>query len=130
MIYNIIMKNEMKNGNLYIHLNFKDSIENKEEFRIVSACATVAYFLQKRNLDLLVDDTDIYAKDRIVCQLSINEKTIDGVFYLDELKKVNPKLNPIAMVPGLRAYYNIYFNLYQNKEYYKIEEYYQTIKKA
>ena len=54
MIYNIMMKNEMKNGNLYIHLNFKDSIENKEEFRIVSACATVAYFLQKRNLDLLV----------------------------------------------------------------------------
>lgn len=129
MFYNIVMKNEIKDGNLHVHIIFKDQIENKEEFRIVAASATVAYFLQKRNLDLLVDNLDIYASDIKIAELKINDKTIDGVFYMNELKNVNGKLNPIAMVPGLKAYYNIYFNLYQNKEYYKIEEYYQTIKK-
>lgn len=129
MFYNIVMKNEIKDGNLHVHIIFKDQIENKEEFRIVAASATVAYFLQKRNLDLLVDNLDIYASDIKIAELKINDKTIDGIFYLEELKRVNGKLNPIAMVPGLKAYYNIYFNLYQNKEYYKIEEYYQTIKK-
>lgn len=129
MIQNIVMKNQLKDGNLLIHLDFPKGIENREEYRIVSASATVAYFLQKRNMDLLVDDLDIYVGDKIICQLTINDKSIDGIFYLDVLKTVDKKANPIAMVPGLRAYYNIYFNLYQNKEYYKIEEYYQTIKK-
>lgn len=129
MFYNIVMKNEIKDGNLHVHIIFKDQIENKEEFRIVAASATVAYFLQKRNLDLLVDNLDIYASDIKIAELKINDKTIDGIFFMNKLKEVNEKLNPIAMVPGLKAYYNIYFNLYQNKEYYKIEEYYQTIKK-
>lgn len=123
------MKNEIKDGNLHVHIIFKDQIENKEEFRIVAASATVAYFLQKRNLDLLVDNLDIFCKDIKIAELKVNDKTIDGIFFMNKLKEVNEKLNPIAMVPGLKAYYNIYFNLYQNKEYYKIEEYYQTIKK-
>lgn len=129
MFYNIVMKNEMVDGNLHIHILFKENIEKKEEFQIVAASATVAYFLQKRNLDLLVDNLDIFCKDIKIAELKVNDKTIDGIFFMNKLKEVNEKLNPIAMVPGLKAYYNIYFNLYQNKEYYKIEEYYQTIKK-
>lgn len=129
MFYNINMKNEIQDNQLKIHILFKEIIENKEESFIVSASATVAYFLQKKNIQLYIKDKKIYAKEDCICEITIHDKSIEGIFYIDQIKKIDNKAKAMTMIPGLKAYYNIYFNLYQNKEYYKIKDYYQTIKK-
>ena len=126
MLYNVNMKQEMKDGNLLLHLLF-DKIDDHDKFLVVTTASTVAYFLQKVKTDLLVSQNDIYYKDMIIGRAEVLEKSVDVIFYMDQVKIMNKKLNPVAMGIGLKAYYNIYFNLYQNNEYYKIEEYYQTI---
>ena len=106
-----------------------ERIENKEEYRIVTTSSIVAYFLQKEKSDLLVDDNDIYAGENVICHVEVEDTGIVAHYYMEKIKLLRKNAKAMILVPGLRAYYNIYFNLYQNKEYYKIEEYYQTIKK-
>ena len=77
----------------------------------------------------LVDDNDIYAGENIICHVEVEDTRIVAHYYMEKIKLLRKNAKAMILVPGLRAYYNIYFNLYQNKEYYKIEEYYQTIKK-
>lgn len=126
---NLVVKHEIKNDDLIMYIDFSEGIENKEEYRIVTTSSIVAYFLQKEKSDLLVDDKDIYAYDNVICHVEIEDKRVVAHYYMDKIREFRKNAKALILVPGLRAYYNIYFNLYQNKEYYKIEEYYQTIKK-
>ncbi|MEE0967016.1 MAG: hypothetical protein U0L85_08185 [Bacilli bacterium] len=126
---NLIVKHEIQNNDLIMYIGFNEGIENKEEYRIVTTSSIVAYFLQKEKSDLLVDDNDIYAGENIICHVEVEDTRIVAHYYMEKIKLLRKNAKAMILVPGLRAYYNIYFNLYQNKEYYKIEEYYQTIKK-
>ncbi len=130
MVQNLIAKHEVKGQMFYVHLDLPMSIDNNEENLVVAAGATVAFFLQKIRYELTVGDNDIYYKDDIVAHVTVSPRHVDIEFYIDRLKKMDNKFNPIVAAIGLKAYYNIYYNLYQNNEYYKIEEYFQTIKRS
>lgn len=130
MVQNLITKHEIKDHLFYMHIDLPMTIENVEENLVVAAGATVAFFLQKVKYELTVGGNDIYYKDDIVATVSLSPKHVDVMFYTDRLKKMDAKFNPIVAAIGLKAYYNIYYNLYQNNEYYKIEEYFQTIKRG
>ena len=130
MVQNLIAKHEVKGQMFYVHLDLPMSIDNNEENLVVAAGATVAFFLQKIKYELTVGDNDIYYMDDIVAHVTVSSRHVDVDFYIDRLKKMDNKFNPIVAAIGLKAYYNIYYNLYQNNEYYKIEEYFQTIKRS
>ena len=130
MVQNLKTKHEIKNNMFNIHIDLPMTIVSEEENLVVAAGATVAFFLQKIKYELTVGGKDIYYKDDIVASVYVNPDYVDVEFFTDELKKMDNKFNPIVAVIGLKAYYNIYYNLYQNNEYYKIEEYFQTIKRG
>lgn len=130
MVQNLKAKHEIKGNMFYIHIDLPMSIENEEENLVVAAGATVAFFLQKVKYELTVGGKDIYYKDDIVASVDLQSRHVDVEFYIDRLKKMDAKFNSIVAAIGLKAYYNIYYNLYQNNEYYKIEEYFKTIKRG
>ncbi len=130
MVQNLVTKHEIKDNMFYIHIDLPMCIENEEENLVVAAGATVAFFLQKVKYELTVGGKDIYFKDDVVASVILSPKHVDVQFYVDRLKNMDSKFNPVVAAIGLKAYYNIYYNLYQNNEYYKIEEYFQTIKRG
>ena len=130
MVQNLKTKHEIQNNMFKIHIDLPMCIENDEENLVVAAGATVAFFLQKVKYELTVGDNDIYYKDDIVASVKVDKMHVDVEFYVNRLKVMDNKFNPMVAVIGLKAYYNIYYNLYQNNEYYKIEEYFQTIKRG
>ena len=113
MVQNLIVKHEIKDNKLYMHVNLPMSIENEEENRVVAAGATVAFFLQKVKYELTVGGRHIYYKDEIVADLYLSCQRVDVEFYVDRLKVMDVKFNPVVAAVGLKAYYNIYYNLYQ-----------------
>ncbi len=102
---------------------YLDFTEMKEEFMIIALCSVMGY-LQQSKVDAKMKDDLIYVNNELAVNLLLEQQRISISVSLD---KLGVKINGMLAFVGIQTYLKIYFNLYENNEYYKIEEFHKKI---
>lgn len=120
---------EKENQNLKLKLRFSNDIDHLEEYSIVTLCSLAAYFVEKEKVQLSIKGFNtLLFQDQECCHINIENKDIIIIIYLEQLQKYIEKVNAVLISVGCRAFFNIYFNIYQTGGYKDILEYYEDIK--
>lgn len=90
---------------------------------IIALCSVMGY-LQQSKVDAKMKDDLIYVNNELAVNLLLEQQRISISVSLD---KLGVKINGMLAFVGIQTYLKIYFNLYENNEYYKIEEFHKKI---
>jgi hypothetical protein len=120
MKVNFKVTKKVSHDKLGVYLDFT---EMKEEFMIIALCSVMGY-LQQSKVDAKMKDDLIYVNNELAVNLLLEQQRISISVSLD---KLGVKINGMLAFVGIQTYLKIYFNLYENNEYYKIEEFHKKI---
>ncbi len=120
MKVNFKVTKKVSHDKLDVYLDFT---EMKEEFMIIALCSVMGY-LQQSKVDAKMKDDLIYVNNELAVNLLLEQQRISISVSLD---KLGVKINGMLAFVGIQTYLKIYFNLYENNEYYKIEEFHKKI---
>ncbi len=120
MKVNFKVTKKVSHDKLDVYLDFT---EMKEEFMIIALCGVMGY-LQQSKVDAKMKDDLIYVNNELAVNLLLEQQRISISVSLD---KLGVKINGMLAFVGIQTYLKIYFNLYENNEYYKIEEFHKKI---
>lgn len=121
MKVNFKVTKKVSHDKLGVYLDFT---EMKEEFMIIALCSVMGY-LQQSKVDAKMKDDLIYVNNELAVNLLLEQQRISISVSLD---KLGVKINGMLAFVGIQTYLKIYFNLYENNEYYKIEEFHKKMR--